>query len=312
MTRATTALSAGAATFPGMRRRAWRFSPWLVPLPGFVLLAVLSLPPFLYALYLAFVDVDVSLPERPVHFVGIANFAQVLTTPTGLNALWITLLVSFSATALTVLVGLVTAYLIDAVGGRLSGLLVVLTLIPLSVSPVAMALVFSLMLDPLYGPVPQVVAMLGGPLISLTGSAVGAICTVIFVQVWQWSPLAVVLILGGLRSLPAEPREAAAIDGAGALAAFWHVSLPLLQPVVTVTAIFEFVLCSQVFAVTELLTNGGPGNATVDLSLYIYKVGIAESSQVSVAAAAGIVALILGLASTAAWLKLSRWDAEVH
>ncbi len=241
-----------------------------------------------------------------------APFAQVLTTQTGLNALGITLLVSFSCTALTVLVGLVTAYLIDAVGGRLSGLLTVLTLIPLSVSPVAMALVFSLMLDPLYGPVPQVVVMLGGPLISLTGRAVGAICTVIFVQTWQWSPLAVVLILGGLRGLPPEPREAAAIDGAGALAAFWHIALPLLQPAITVTAIFEFVLCSQVFAVTELLTNGGPGNATVDLSVYIYKVGIAESSQVSVAAAAGIVALILGLVSTAAWLKLSRWDTELH
>lgn len=312
MNRATTVLSAGPTTVLGTGHRVRRRNLWLVPLPGFILLAVLSLPPFFYALYLAFVDVDVSLPERPVHFVGIANFAQVLTTPAGLNALWVTLLISFISTAATVLVGLVTAYLIDAVGGRLSGLLIVLTLIPLSVSPVAMALVFSLMLDPLYGPVPQVVAMLGGPLISITGSAAGALCTVIFVQVWQWSPLAVVLILGGLRSLPLEPREAAAIDGAGALAAFWHVSLPLLQPVITVAAIFEFVLCSQVFALTELLTNGGPGNATVDLSLYIYKIGIAESSQVSVAAAAGIVTLALGLASTAAWLKLSRWDAELH
>ena len=312
MTRVTTALSAAPATFAGTRRGAWRRSPWLVPLPGFVLLAALSLPPFFYALYLAFVDVDVSLPERPLRFVGLDNFAQVLTTQTGLDALWMTLLVSFSCTALTVLLGLVTAYLIDAVGGRLSGLLTVLTLIPLSVSPVAMALVFSLMLDPLYGPVPQVVAILGGPLIAITGSAVGAVCTVIFVQTWQWSPLAVVLILGGLRSLPPEPREAAAIDGAGAFAVFWHVALPLLQPVITVTAIFEFVLCSQVFAVTELLTNGGPGNATVDLSLYIYKIGIAESSQVSVAAAAGIVALAIGLVSTALWLRMSRWDAEMH
>ena len=277
-----------------------------------MLLATLSLPPFVYALYLAFVNVDVSLPERPVQFVGFANFAQVLTSQTGLDALWMTLLVSFSATVLTVLLGLVTAYLIDAVGGRLSGLLTVLTLLPLAVSPVAMALVFSLMLDPLYGPVPQVVAMLGGPLIAITGSATGAVCTVIFVQVWQWSPLAVVRILGGLRSLPPEPREAAAIDGAGALATFWHVALPLLQPVITVAAIFEFVLCSQVFALTELLTNGGPGNATVDLSLYIYKIGIAESSQVSVAAAAGIVALVIGLVSTALWLRISRWDAALH
>jgi multiple sugar transport system permease protein len=291
--------------------RWWR-SPWIVPLPGFLLLLALSFPPFLYALYLSFVNVDIAVPNQARRFVGLANYLQVLTSDDGLHALRVTLLVSFGSTIAAVLIGLLIAYLIHYFAGRLSGIVTVLVLVPLAVSPVAMALVFSLMLDPLYGPVPQVVQMITGQLISPTGSTVGALITVIFVQTWQWSPLAIILILGGIKSLPIEPVEAARLDGAGFWSTLWHVHLPLLRPLLAVAAIFEFILCSQVFAATQLLTNGGPGNDTVDLSLYIYKIGIAESSQVSVAAAAGVITLILGLISTAVWLKIAGWDTKIY
>ncbi len=294
-----------------LREPFWR-SPWLVPLPGFLLLAVLTLPPFLYAVYLSFINVDISVPNLPIHFVGLANYAAVLSTSAGLQAVGVTLMISFGSTIAAVLVGLVMAYLIDQFAGRYAGTVVVLVLIPLAVSPVAMALVFSLILDPLYGPVPQVVQTLTGTLISPTGDPVGALLTIIFAQTWQWSPLAVIILLGGVRSMPTEPMEAAKIDGAGFWSTMWFIQLPLLRPLLAVTAIFEFILCSQAFAATDLLTNGGPGSATVDLSLFIYKVGISESGQVSLAAAAGVLTLLLGLISTAVWLKVAKWDVKVY
>ena len=286
--------------------------PWLLPLPGFLMLALLSIPPFFYAVYLSFLNIDVSVPSRPVRFVGLDNYFAVFGTPTGLHAFEMTLVMAFGSTIATVLIGLIAGYLIHYCAGRLQGLVVVLVLIPLAVSPVAMALVFSLMLDPLYGPVPQILYEITGTLIAPTGSAIGALLTVIFVQTWQWSPLAVILILGGIKGLPVEPTEASKMDGATFWQRVWHIDLPLLQPLIAVAAIFEFILCSQVFAATELLTNGGPGNATVDLSLYIYKIGISESSQVSVASAAGVITLLLGLLSTTAWLKVSRWEGIVR
>ena len=121
-----------------------------------------------------------------------------------------------------------------------------------------------------------------------------------------------ILLLGGIQSLPKEPIEAALIDGATLLQTIRRIHMPLLRPLLAVTAIFEFILCSQVFAATQLLTNGGPGIATVDLSLYIYKVGIAEGGRVSVAAAAGVIALVIGLASTALWLRVTRWEQEIY
>jgi ABC-type sugar transport system permease subunit len=306
-------MKANAMTGVTVRRaRPWRLSPWLPPLPGFVLLLVLTLPPFLYGLYLSFVNIDITVPDRAVSFAGLANYVDVLTTDAGLNAILNTLVLSFGSTLCAVLFGLFAAYLIALFAGRAAGFIVVFVLIPLSVSPVAVALVFSLMLDPLYGPIPQVVYALSGTLIAPTANVLGARLVIIILQAWQWSPIAVILLLGGIQSLPREPVEAALIDGASLLQTIRFVHLPLLRPLLAVTAIFEFILCSQVFAATQLLTNGGPGTSTVDLSLFIYKVGIAESGQVSLAAAAGIIALALGLISTALWLKVTKWDTRLY
>ena len=297
----------------GPARKAPRlFWRWLPPLPGFLLLLILTLPPFAYGLYLSFVNVDIAVPNRPVHFVGFDNFHEVLFTSAGLSAIVNTLLLSFGSTLLSVGFGLVVAYLIALYAGRLAGVIVIFVLIPLSVSPVAVALVFSLMLDPLYGPVPQIVYGFTGTLIAPTANEFGARLIIILVQAWQWSPIAVILLLGGIQSLPREPVEAALIDGATLFQTIRLVHMPLLRPLLAVTAIFEFILCSQVFAATQLLTNGGPGISTVDLSLFIYKVGIAESGRVSVAAAAGIIALAIGLISTSLWLRVTQWETETY
>src|SRR5579883_2552426 len=110
----TGAMTIGAArqTRRRMSPSRWWRSPWIVPLPGFLLLLCLSLPPFLYALYLSFVDVDIAVQNRPVSFVGLDNYLHVLGSDVGLQALGITLLISFGSTFATIVVGLVISYLI--------------------------------------------------------------------------------------------------------------------------------------------------------------------------------------------------------
>lgn len=283
---------------------------WAIPFPGFILLALLTLPPVFYAIYLSLVNVNLSLPEREVVFVGLDNYIQLFTSSAGQNALVVNLIITFGATALAVVVGFIVAYLIHEYAGRFSAAITTFVLIPLAVSPVAMALVFSLIINPLYGPVPQLIAMFGGPLLALTANPWTAIMTIIFAQVWQWSPLAVVLLLGGIKSVPEQKLEAARVDGANKTELIRHIILPSIKPIIAITAIFEFILNSQVFAAASLLTSGGPGNATTTLSLYIYKIGVSESSRASDAAAAGVVALIIGILAALAWLKAMNWNAE--
>ena len=134
---ATTASSLKPARPAPAAKRGWWRSPWLVPLPGFILLALLSLPPFLYAVYLSFVNIDVSLPNTPLRFVWFQNYAAVLGSANGLHALLVTLIVSFGSTLAAISVGLLIAYLIHLYAGRLSGFVTILVLIPLAVSPVA-------------------------------------------------------------------------------------------------------------------------------------------------------------------------------
>src|SRR5699024_3875246 len=141
---------------------------------------ILTLPPFFYALYLSFVNIDLSLPGRAIHFVGLANYIDVFASGPGQTALIVNLIITFGATVLSVLVGFLVAYVIYEYAGRLDGIITTLVLTPMTVSPVAMALVFSLILNPLFGPLPQVVASFGGPLLAVTSHGWSAVVTVIF------------------------------------------------------------------------------------------------------------------------------------
>lgn len=105
--------------------------PWIIPLPGFLLLALLTLPPFLYAVYLSFVKIDISVPNNPIHFVWFSNYAAVLGSANGLHALMVTLIVSFGSTAAAICLGLFVAYLIHFFAGRLDGFVTILVSIAL-------------------------------------------------------------------------------------------------------------------------------------------------------------------------------------
>jgi multiple sugar transport system permease protein len=290
----------------------WWRSPWLLPTPGFVFLAFLTFPPLFYAIYLSLVNFNSTYPNRELRFVGLQNYARVLFNEVGQQAILTTGILSIGATLTTLFIGFTVGYLLHSYGGRFTSMITALILVPMAVSPVAMALVFSLILNPLYGPIPQVVANLGGPLVSVTASPVGALITIILAQAWQWSPLAVILFLGGIQGIPQSPLEAAKIDGATGWQTLRHVILPLLRPIIAATALFEFILCSQLFAAAQLLTNGGPGRSSTDLSFFIYKIGVAESGQVSVAAAAGILALIGSIVLANIWLRVSKWEENIY
>lgn len=307
----TKTLTSRKQTASASTNKWWR-SPWLLPTPGFVLLALLTFPPLFYAIYLSLINFNSTYPSRELRFVGLRNYGRVLFDEIGQQAILTTVILSFSATLATLFIGFTVGYLIHLYAGRFTGLLTALILIPMAVSPVAMALVFSLILNPLYGPLPQVVTLLGGPLVSVTASPVGALATIVVAQAWQWSPLAVVLFLGGIQGMPRSPLEAAKIDGATGWQTLRHVTLPLLRPIIAATALFEFILCSQLFAAAQLLTNGGPGRSSTDLSFFIYKIGVAESGQVSVASAAGILALIGSIVLANVWLRVSKWEENIY
>ena len=115
---------------------------------------------------------------------------------------------------------------------------------------------------------------------------------VIIADVWQNTPLLVLLFLAGLQSVPQEPLEAAAVDGASAWRKFWEIILPLLRPVIFVALMLRIIDTFRTFDVVWLMTQGGPGGATNLITVEAYLLAF-QSVDFSHAAAVSYIALII-------------------
>jgi multiple sugar transport system permease protein len=150
--------------------------------------------------------------------------------------------------------------------------------LPVMISPVVTALIFRMMFHEKYG-------IINGSLNSLvTRFSLGnefailanqewAVWAVILTDVWQWTPLMMMILLAGLQSLPIEPLEAAVADGASRLQVFWYVMLPLMRLPILAALLLRSVDIIKIFDIPFILTGGGPGNATETISIYIYLMG---------------------------------------
>src|SRR3954469_15575994 len=163
-------------------------------------------------------------------------------------------------------------------------------IIPMMVTPIVGALCWKLLLDPSHGVINHWI----GQHIVWLGRPDTALAAIWIVGVWQSTPYVMLILLAGLRSLPSEPIEAAAIDGASRRQVFWHVTLPLLRPYFLVAlllrTIFEFRAFDNIYA----MTGGGPANSTMVLSMFTYLVSFGHFG-VSLGAAASWMTLVMSM-----------------
>jgi multiple sugar transport system permease protein len=160
--------------------------------------------------------------------------------------------------------------------------------VPMMITPIVGALCWKLLLEPSLGFFNYLI----GQKIVWLGMPATALLSVWVVSVWQSTPYVALILLAGLRSLPGEPLEAAAIDGATRRQSFWHITLPLLRPYLLVAlllrVIFEFRAFDNIYA----LTGGGPANATMVLSMFTYLTSFVRFDFSLGAAASWIMLLI--------------------
>jgi len=242
---------------------------WVSP-AIFVLLA-LSIYPLIYA-------VKVSLTGADGAFT-LANFARLLHDHLFAIAAVQTIVLTIAALAVEFTLGLAFALLIDSLTPAKSffraGLLV-----PMLLPPVVAAVAWRLIFNPQFGVLNGTLRELGVSTASLlwTGGDRSALASVILVDVWEWTPFLFLLLSAGLQAIPAEPLEAARIDGASAWQIFRDVTLPLLRPVILLALLLRAMDLVRIFDQIFILTQGGPGTATETLSLYIYRTAFRFSS----------------------------------
>jgi multiple sugar transport system permease protein len=273
-------------------------------LPAIVYIIALVAVPFLLALAFAFSDVTAGDPS--FDWVGLANFEAILDDPVFWRSLRNTLV--FTAIAMVLIVVLAKALAMILIADfRFKRLVRFFVLLPWT-TPIALAAVAWLwMLDSIYSPIDWVLRSMGlleGNLYWL-GKDNLAMASVIAVHVWRIVPLAAVIIMAGLISIPNEINDAAEIDGAGFWRRLWEITIPLNLPVIAVATLFGAVLTFTDMTVVYILTRGGPANATQVLPSYAFFKGIG-GGDLAQGAAIALFLFPLLLAATIAVLRAVR------
>ncbi|WEX74185.1 sugar ABC transporter permease [Sinorhizobium numidicum] len=254
----------------GLERWAERHLRYLMLAPTVLILLALTIFPSIYMFYAAVHRISPN-PDLPWEFIGIGNFARLLSDGQFQVALRNTAIFTIVAVTIEFLLGLGLAMLLDKYIRRLTFLKTVL-MIPMMLPPIAVAITWKLIYEPQFGVLNEIMFRLGLPLQAWAGDVNLAMFSIIVADVWQWTPFIFLLMLAGLASLPVEPYEAAALDGASSWRQFWDLTIPFLKPVIAIALLLRVMDALRLFDLVFILTGGGPADRTKVLSLYIYQV----------------------------------------
>lgn len=276
-------------------------------LPAVVYIIALVAIPLLMALAFAFSDVTVGDPS--FEWVGLRNFDAIFDDPVFWRSLRNTLVFTVISMALTIVLAKALAMILLA-NFRFKWLVRFLVLLPWT-TPIALAAVAWLwMLDSVYSPIDWVLRSLGfiESNVYWLGKDELAMASVIAVHTWRIVPLAAVIILAGLISIPDDINDAAAIDGAGFWRKLFEITVPLTLPVIAVATLFGAVLTFTDMSVVYILTRGGPENATQVLPSYAYLKGIGSGDLAQGAAIAVFLFPLLLAAAIAILRSVKRME----
>lgn len=239
--------------------------PWLFPITAMLL--VFGIYPLLYAIWLS---LHKRKPTgRGFDFVWFDTWARALSDDRVWSALYTTFFYTIIALILQLVLGMLIALLLDS-DRRGYGILRGLMTLPLVVPPAITGMMFLLLQDGSFGVLSFYLYNLGlvDPAYPILAQPSTAIAAVLLADVWQWTPFMVLILLAGLRSLPKDPYEAAAIDGASNIQMFFRLTLPMMSKVIAVAVLIRGVDLFRIYDYVYVMTSGGPGTSTETLSFY--------------------------------------------
>lgn len=294
----------------GQRGKA-RKNPRLFLFVPLFILAVVAFVPLFYALWISTHQIILTAPQLGQPFVGLQNFVRVLTEPRSLHAFLVTFELLVMSVGLELVLGVGLGVLMYNVF-RSQAWLAVLLVLPMAIPKVVSGLVWNILYNPLVGVINYGLATIGLPKVNWLADPDIALFSIAFVDVWQWTPFIVLIVLAGLEAVPDDFYEAAELEGAGSISIFRYVTFPLLRPFLTVAVIFRGLEALRTFDYVFVLTKGGPGIATETVDIYAYHIGVTERGDISTATAAALLLLIVTIVVATVWVRIMRWGEEVY
>ncbi len=235
-------------------------------LPALTVVLAVIVFPWLFTLWMSLNDWQIGQSQS---FVGLQNYTGLARDERFLGAIGRTIYYTALAVVVPVLLGTLSA-LVFHQRFPLRGFLRGIFILPMMATPVAVALVWTMMFHPQMGVLNYLLSLVGLPPSLWVYAPETVIPSLVLVDVWHWTPLIMLIVLGGLSALPTEPFESARIDGANSWQMFRAITFPLVLPFLMVAVIIRTIDALKTFDTIFVITQGGPGTASETINIYLY------------------------------------------
>ncbi|WLR95535.1 carbohydrate ABC transporter permease [Shinella zoogloeoides] len=270
--------------------------------PTVLVLALVVAAPLLYSFWLSLHEYIITYGMGDL--VWFENYAAMMSDEFA-GVSWITMKLTVIVVVLEFLIAFGLALLLNQSWLKFREFYLMVLMLPILMTPVAVALMFRLMFNPNLGIINWVLSLVGIPQQGWFGDPDLALATVVFVDIWNETSLMLIMLYAGLKSLPQDPVEAARIDGANAFQILRHVTLPMLKPVILVTLLIRMITALKSYDLIYMLTQGGPGKVTETISFYAYRLGF-RFLDIGQAAAVSFILLAAVIVLTVLLLRIMR------
>lgn len=243
-------------------------------LPAVLVVALVLLYPLFFTFRLSMFSYSIS---RGMNFIGIDNYIKILLDKT----FYIALRNTFIYTTAVVVVEMTLGFILANIVNRkfyLQSVVRTLLMIPMLTSPIVSGIIWRFMYNPDFGIINYFLTQVGLQTQVWTGSPKTALLSTIIVDIWEFTPFVILLLLAGLQSIPKEQYEAAGIDGANFGQCLWYITIPWLKPMILVVLLLRTMDSIKVFDQVYALTGGGPGISSITLGVYAYTKGFRNFS----------------------------------
>lgn len=275
-------------------------------LPAIILLVLVLIFPLIYVLYLS---LGTELGNNAIAFVGLANYAELLSDAAVWNALNITLVFTVASVAGHMLIGLGAALLLNRDLVWRTAWRVV-ALLPWMFAPVVVGVVWRWIYNTQFGILNDMLLdlhLLQAP-VSWLGDANLALPSLVVANLWRGFPFVMIMALAGLQAVPREVYEAAAVDGASAWQQFRYVTIPEIRYILMIAGLLDAIWTFRHFDLVQVLTGGGPANRTEVLTTLVYRTSF-EFYRFTYASAIAVVMFLILLLFTIVYLRVLRRGA---
>ena len=283
---------------------------WRMLLPLFVALMLVDAFPLVYAGIASLQRFLLSGADKSRPFVGLDNYVAFLTSQAFVNAATNTLVLSVSVVTIETIVAFSLAFLLALPNLRFRSVYLLILMVPLLLSPVAVGLLWRLILHPDLGALNWALGLIGVPKMAWLGDVNLAMPTIIAVDVWHETSILVLMFYAGLSALPHDPLEAAKVDDASGWQSLRHITVPLMVPIIVVAVLIRVVAAVKTYDLIYILTRGGPGTSTETISYLIWRTGLAGPLNIGQAAAGSIILLLVIVGLTVLLLRATDRLAE--